>query len=48
MLLETYGYRVHEQGAIAAFQRHFRTERIDGVPDEETAQLLAGLLEIAD
>lgn len=48
MLLETYGYRVHKEGAIAAFQRHFRTERIDGVPDEETAQLLAGLLEIAD
>ncbi len=48
MMMETYGYRVHEEGAIAAFQRHFRPERIDGVPDEETAQLLAGLLEIAD
>jgi N-acetylmuramoyl-L-alanine amidase len=48
MMMATYGYNVHEEGAIAAFQRHFRPGRIDGVPDEETAQLLAGLLEIAD
>ena len=48
MLMESYGYDIHEEGAIAAFQRHFRPERIDGVPDEETAQLLAGLLEVAD
>lgn len=48
MMMETYGYQVHEEGAVAAFQRHFRASRIDGVPDEETAQLLAGLLEIAD
>jgi len=48
MMMETYGYPVHEEGAIAAFQRHFRPARIDGVPDEETAELLAGLLEIAD
>lgn len=48
MLMETYGYNIHEEGAIAAFQRHFRPARIDGVPDEETAQLLVGLLEIAD
>jgi len=48
MLMETFGYHVHEDGAIAAFQRHYRPSRIDGVPDEETAQLLAGLLEIAD
>ena len=48
MMMETYGYQVHEEGAVAAFQRHYRPDRIDGVPDEETAQLLAGLLEIAD
>lgn len=48
MLMETFGYRVHEEGAIAAFQRRFRPARIDGVADEETARLLAGLLEIAD
>jgi len=48
MMMETYGYNVHEEGAIAAFQRHFRPARIDGVPDEETALLLSGLLEIAD
>lgn len=48
MLMETYGYRVHEEGAIAAFQRRFRPALIDGVADMETAQLLAGLLEIAD
>jgi N-acetylmuramoyl-L-alanine amidase len=48
MMMETYGYRIHEEGAIAAFQRHFRPERIDGVADDETARLLAGLLEIAD
>lgn len=48
MMMETYGYDVHEDGAVAAFQRHFRPSRIDGVPDEETADILAGLLEIAD
>lgn len=48
MMMETYGYKIREEGAIAAFQRHFRPSRIDGVPDEETAGLLAGLLEIAD
>jgi N-acetylmuramoyl-L-alanine amidase len=48
MMMETYGYQVHEEGAIAAFQRHFRPSRFDGVPDEETAGLLAGLLEIVD
>lgn len=48
MMVETYGYNIHEEGAIAAFQRHFRPSRVDGVPDEETADILAGLLEIAD
>jgi len=47
-MLGNYGYRSAEQGALAAFQRHFRPSRIDGVPDEESAELLAGLLAIAD
>ncbi len=48
MMMETYGYNIHEEGAIAAFQRHFRPARIDGVADDETAQRLAGLIETAD
>lgn len=48
MMLSDYGYRAEEEGAIAAFQRHFRPTRVDGVADEETASLLAGLLAIAD
>lgn len=47
-MLASYGYAAEEEGAIAAFQRHFRPARIDGVVDEECAQLLAGLLAIAD
>jgi len=47
-MLAEYGYRADEEGAVKAFQRHFRPARVDGVPDEETAGLLAGLLAIAD
>jgi len=47
-MLAEYGYRAEEKGAVKAFQRHFRPARIDGVPDEETANLMAGLLAIAD
>jgi N-acetylmuramoyl-L-alanine amidase len=47
-MLAEYGYRAEEDGAVAAFQRRFRPSRIDGVADEETAALLAGLLKIAD
>lgn len=47
-MLAEYGYAADEDGAVAAFQRHFRPSRIDGVPDEECAQLLAGLLAVAD
>lgn len=48
--LAAYGYGVPPQvgisleDVIAAFQRHFRPARIDGVADPECAALLAGLL----
>ncbi len=48
MMLAEYGYRAEEEGALIAFQRHFRPARIDGIADDETAGLLAGLLAIAD
>ena len=48
MMLSEYGYRTKEEGAVKAFQRHFRPSRVDGIADEETACLLAGLLAIAD
>ncbi len=47
MMLADFGYNTDEAGSIAAFQRHFRPSRIDGVADEETAGLLAGLLAVA-
>jgi N-acetylmuramoyl-L-alanine amidase len=51
--LGRYGYEVTPSGtldaattaALQAFQRHFRPALIDGQPDEETAALLAGLLQ---
>jgi len=51
--LAGYGYEVAATGvldaatgvALQAFQRHFRPGLIDGQPDEETAALLAGLLQ---
>ena len=51
--LGRYGYEVAPSGtldaattaALQAFQRHFRPALIDGQPDEETAALLAGLLQ---
>jgi N-acetylmuramoyl-L-alanine amidase len=42
-MLARYGYAPGPD-ALAAFQRHFRPRRIDGVSDIETAGLLAGLL----
>lgn len=54
-LLASYGYAVPVDGllseptrkVISAFQRHFRPERVDGLPDESTIstleQLIAGL-----
>ncbi len=46
-MLADYGYRVEEEGALAAFQRHFRPSCFDGKADGETAGLLAGLLALA-
>ena len=50
--LAEYGYGVPNGGlydeltkaVIAAFQRHFRTERIDGLPDTSTRETLRALL----
>ena len=50
--LAAYGYAVPRHGrpdpetaqVIAAFQRHFRPERVDGVGDAPTAARLCGLL----
>ena len=43
--LELYGYETADlPKTIAAFQRHFRTSAINGVWDNECAQLLAALL----
>ena len=47
-MLAGYGYAHQEPEVVAAFQRHFRPSRVDGLADEETACLLAGLLAIAD
>jgi len=45
-MLAQYGYDTRDTGAaLTAFQRHFRPTNIDGKPDDECAQLLAGLLE---
>jgi N-acetylmuramoyl-L-alanine amidase len=51
-LLTTYGYRVGRDGildaptkkVIAAFQRHFRPQRVDGLPDESTRGTLEDLI----
>lgn len=51
--LVRYGYGVLPSGqydgvtmdAVAAFQRHFRPERIDGIADQSTLTTLQGLLE---
>lgn len=44
-LLGAYGYDTADaRAAIAAFQRHFRPERIDGVADADTAGRLRALL----
>ena len=45
LALERYGYDVHKpEAAIAAFQRRFRPELIDGEIDGETRAILLGLL----
>ena len=46
-MLNTYGYDIDKNPlaeVIAAFQRHFRPERIDGVADDATRARLASLL----
>ena len=48
MMLAAYGYRADEEGAVAAFQRHYRPSRVDGIVDNETGDLLAGLLAMAN
>ena len=46
MLLSAYGYSVTDLPAtIAAFQRHFRPSKVDGVMDDETAGILKVLME---
>lgn len=46
--LGRYGYDIADpHAALAAFQRHFRPKRVDGLPDRETAEILAGLLKAA-
>ena len=45
LALERYGYDVHRpKAAVAAFQRRFRPELIDGEIDGETRAILLGLL----
>jgi N-acetylmuramoyl-L-alanine amidase len=51
--LKTYGYGIEESGryddltrdVVAAFQRHFRPERVDGIADASTISTLSALLE---
>jgi N-acetylmuramoyl-L-alanine amidase len=54
--LAAYGYDVPSHGrpdettrlVVAAFQRHFRPRRVDGIADGETAARLDALLEVID
>ncbi|MBF0247860.1 MAG: N-acetylmuramoyl-L-alanine amidase [Alphaproteobacteria bacterium] len=47
-MLSAYGYEVADPTAtLAAFQRHFRPARVDGVADAETAGILKALLDAA-
>ncbi len=51
--LKSYGYGIEETGryddatrdVVAAFQRHFRPERVDGIADASTISTLSALLE---
>jgi N-acetylmuramoyl-L-alanine amidase len=42
-MLTDYGYDPDAEGVVAAFQRHFRPARIDGVLDAECRRILAAL-----
>jgi N-acetylmuramoyl-L-alanine amidase len=52
-LLKSYGYGVEDSGtfdettrdAVAAFQRHFRQARVDGIADSSTLMTLRALVE---
>jgi N-acetyl-anhydromuramyl-L-alanine amidase AmpD len=45
-MLRTIGYDTTDLTlAVLAFQRHFRTARVDGRVDVETARRLGGLLD---
>ncbi|MBN2752225.1 MAG: N-acetylmuramoyl-L-alanine amidase [Rhodospirillaceae bacterium] len=47
--LTRFGYDTTDtHAALAAFQRHFRPKRIDGLPDRESAEILAGLLHVVN
>jgi len=41
------GYEFHDEGAITAFQRHWRQDKVNGQWDDECGQILANLLETA-
>ena len=47
--LQRYGYtppvEVEPDEIVSTFQRHFRPARVDGIADDETRALLAGLLD---
>jgi N-acetylmuramoyl-L-alanine amidase len=46
-LLARYGYETGDvAAAVAAFQRHFRPGRVDGIADSETMARLAALLDM--
>lgn len=49
-LLAHYGYDPEAplEKTITAFQRHFRPSRVDGVADDETRKMLAGLVALCD
>ncbi len=42
--LTQLGYRQHNEASITAFQRHWRQNKVDGIWDEECAQILGALL----
>jgi N-acetylmuramoyl-L-alanine amidase len=43
-MLKRFGYEPDSAGVVAAFQRHFRPTKIDGVVDEETFARLSDLV----
>ncbi|MFC1674049.1 N-acetylmuramoyl-L-alanine amidase, partial [Pseudomonadota bacterium] len=47
-MLAAYGYAIGDEfTSVAAFQRHFRPAKVDGVADAQTAGILKALLERA-